>query len=175
MKIAGDLELIRRFRNGDRRCFDELYNRLIPEVYPYIVSILNNRDSADEVLQALFSRFFQQLEQFEKAENFRSYFFSCARNESLAYLKSIHDRKKFTRRAKYIFDHEQEQEEISMEEIDEVNFMLSHLNESYREVVSLKLFSGFTFVEIATLLNQNQDAVESRYRAALKKLKSSFV
>ena len=52
--------------------------------------------------------------------------------------------------------------------------MMKYLNETDREIVSLKIIAGLTHREIAKILHMTTGSVKKRYERALSKLKVKY-
>lgn len=60
------------------------------------------------------------------------------------------------------------------EQREKIKSMISGLAESEREIVFLKIYSGFTFERIGEITQTSSNTIASRYRRLLEKMKSAL-
>lgn len=68
-----ELELIKRFKEGDRECFDELVLLYSPKLYRVAYGLLGNKEDAEEVVQDAFVRAYKALPEFRGDASFETW------------------------------------------------------------------------------------------------------
>lgn len=86
-----DLELFERWRAGDQRSGQELFERHFSDVYAFFRHKTDRRReiTADDLAQQTFLQCIRARDQFRNASTFRTYLFAIARNELYQYLRKL--------------------------------------------------------------------------------------
>ena len=151
---------------------EELYDRYGEKLYHYLVLRLGSSQDAEDILQEAFYRFGRYGVRWKWVKNPEAFAFKVVRNETNRFLKrKIMQQKTMEMNPSYktaipsiIQGPDQESENRLAES-------LARLPDDQREVVSLKVFEGMTFKEIARICNLSANTAASRYRYALSKLR----
>jgi len=151
---------------------EELYDRYGNKLYHYLVLRLGSCQDAEDILQEAFYRFSRYSARWKWVKNPKSFAFKVVRNEANRFLKrKIVQQKTMemnpsykTAMASVIQGPDRESENLLAES-------LARLPDDQREVVTLKVFEGMTFKEIARICNLSANTAASRYRYGLSKLR----
>ena len=155
-------------REGNRSALTRLFDLAGPRLLRYAEMLTKNRADAEDAFQSAMVRVARKPQQFAEAENPWAYLVQIVRNEAI---KTI-NRKRVSSslqqmlnawRAPECLVEQSESRELIQEAIRK-------LPTEQAEVVVLKIWEGFTFAEIATLINESPNTAASRYRYALEKL-----
>ncbi|HVX86205.1 MAG TPA: RNA polymerase sigma factor [Phycisphaerae bacterium] len=126
---------------------------------------------AEDVVQEVFVRLAGQA---EAPPNPRAWLLACTRNGAFDALKGARRRRARDAAAvqerRPLFEHAAE----TALEASEAQAALAALPATEREIVTLRLWAGATFAEIAALLDVPLSTVHQRYRAALEALKTRW-
>ena len=151
----------------------KLYEDYGESLLHYLLFLLSNRADAEDVLANLFLKIVRHQKRIFRVRNLKSYLFAMARNETNDFIKGkIKSRKLEERMANTLL--EPNNKSISFEEKEKVNLALSKLPVEQREVITLKIWQGFTFNEISQILKISSDTCASRYLYAIEKLKEKL-
>jgi RNA polymerase sigma-70 factor (ECF subfamily) len=162
--VPQKLELI------NERSFRELFKEYYSRLCRYAYYILGNKHSAEDVVQSLFARIWEQRESLKIEGKTDSYLFVAVRNASYNYLKSNLNQK--MNETEYMMNNE---EDNSL--VDRVTFLrklqeaLNQLPEQCREIYCMKNMEGLTYKEIAEYLQISERTVDVQIYRALKKLR----
>lgn len=168
--------LIHRLRGGDADALGTLYSRYKPALYRFILRMVNDADTANDVLQETFLKVYSALPLLEHPKTFRAWLFRIARNEALGNLRQ-------TRRsnvdAEEMWDDETPHDILVQKETEEiVRQFLYSLKSEYREVLLLREYEQFSYAEIASITEATESSVKSRIhkarRALIERLKPFF-
>lgn len=130
---------------------------------------------ADDIVQDVFIKLFENLNNIHNKQSIQFWLFKTARNEMMSFLRNTKT-KKFISESLDIEDVEIENkislaEEIENKELSKLILIeLENMNEDFREVFVLKEYSGLSYKEIASLLSIEEDLVKSRLYKARQKL-----
>ena len=78
-----DEDLVRRFRSGEERCFDDLVRRHQERVYWIARRIVGSHDDADDVVQDVFIKVYRKLEGFRGESSFSTWLHRIAVNTAI--------------------------------------------------------------------------------------------
>lgn len=137
--------------------------------------MLNDKMRTDDIVQDVFIKLFENLNNIHNRQSIQFWLFKTARNEMMAFLRNTKN-KKFITESVDIENYEIEDKTSLADEIEnkELNKLilseLENMSEDFREVFVLKEYSGLSYKEIASLLEIDEDLVKSRLYKARQKL-----
>jgi RNA polymerase sigma-70 factor (ECF subfamily) len=74
-----------RLARGDQTAFAELYDACADRCHHYVVTVVGDREAADEVMQETFLRLVRNRKKLGELEDLGAYLFIMARNEALRF------------------------------------------------------------------------------------------
>ena len=137
--------------------------------------MLNDKMRADDIVQDVFIKLFENLNNIHNKQSIQFWLFKTARNEMMGFLRSAKTKKLVYETADIdeveigsdvSLEDEIENKELSKLILNE----LENMNEDFREVFVLKEYSGLSYKEIASLISIDEDLVKSRLYKARQKL-----
>jgi RNA polymerase sigma-70 factor, ECF subfamily len=150
---------------GNLSWCERLYDEKAAQLLLYGRALGLSHAEAEDVLQETFIALLALPEAPEQPEH---YAFRAIRNRALNYKRSLWRR--FTREVESIRWFETSQCETAAER--EAMRCLAKLPPEQREVIVLKIWSEYTFEQIASLLELSPNTVAGRYRYGLEKLRA---
>lgn len=135
---------------------------------------MEDLESAEEIVQDLFVRFWEQRDTKEITTSIRAYFYSSVRNACLNQLKhlKIKDKYKQEQERELTFNSSQDQNDLELSELDQkIHNAINALPEGRRKIFILSRFDGLKYQEIAEKLNISIKTVENQMGEALKFLR----
>ncbi len=177
--MASDGELLDQWRGGDHEAFASLYGRHRRQIYLYLLGIVREEETAEDLLQETFVRILRRspalLRRLRAGSSLRPYLAAVARNQATDWLRrsgrdhrareEIGHARLLSQRTSY------RPSELSPEEAGE---LLWQLPPQQREVLILKIYLGLTFAEIARVTRSSQNTATSRYRYGLEKIRDAL-
>ena len=167
---------IQLIRQGSQEGLREIYEAYCKTVYSIMLTVTKNRADAEDLTSNFFVKLWDKLADVYRAGGgHKSWLAAAARNMAIDFLR------RKSRVETTLDDEESGFDPQSGERLEEtvirklsVSEALNKLSGSEREIVNLKLFSDFTFREIAKALALPMGTVTWRYNRALKKLREYF-
>ena len=152
-------------KKGELDAFDDFYYESYQELYYYILSIIRDRHSAEDLLQDTYMKILQSLNRYKNGTNAFAWMVTIARN------LSINQYKKLKRSVIIEPDHEMllEENDYSLGPITEL--MLEVLSRDEVEIVTMHAIYQFKHREIAQIVKKPLGTVLWIYNQAVKKLK----
>lgn len=174
-----ELELIKRFKEGDRECFDELVLLYSPRLYRVAYGLLGNKEDAEEVVQDAFVRAYKGLSDFRGDASFETwmhritvnlsrnrYHWNRRRGEGLNLSLSAPERmEESAERQEFDVPDSRMEPDRQLENTElERNIMsaMKHLPATLREAMILRHVEDLPYEKIAGLLDCKVGTVKSR-------------
>jgi len=174
MRQATDDHLIAQTRQGDRVAFGELIARHQAQVYHFSRRLLGNAEGAQDITQDVFIKAFLALDTWRPDAAFAAWLLRIARNACLDVLRAQqrYPQVSLEAQTEQLVAHSSsaEQHAIQTQRLEQLEEALSKLSVEHREILILRDIEGFSYQEIAELLDINTGTVRSRLsrgRAAL--------
>lgn len=169
-----DIELLQLIRSGDRRAFEEMYNRYALSMIDYIVKVLRSEDEAMDIIQEIFISLWKRRETLEIQTSLKSYLFRSARNLSIRYIEQHLSKENFLETLVSQFDGFAPSvvTDLEVKELEEqINDAVRNLPEKMREIFQLSRFENLSYHEIAERLQISDTTVKKQISNALKRIR----
>lgn len=164
------IKLVKKAQKGDDKAFIKLFQQYEEDIYRMAYVYVKNESDALDVVQEVAYRSFKKIETLKNPEYFKTWLIKIAitcsidlvrKNKNVVQLKPEYD--------EYIsFEDEDIPLSITLQEL------LDQLNEDEKSIVILKFYEGYSFKEIADLLNMPIGSAKSVLYRALGKLRKQF-
>ncbi len=170
--IYQESELVTLLKQRHESAFNYLYDHYSGSLYSVIISIVPDRELANDLLQEVFVKIWRQIESYDNTKGrLFTWMLNVARNASIDAVRSKN------------YQHSQQNKELTENIYDEggstetntdkigLRKIVQKLKQEYRVLVELSYFQGYTQDEIAKMLKIPLGTVKTRLRAALIQLK----
>ena len=150
--------------SGDKTQLTVIYDCLGRQIFTLSLSILGNQSDAEDAMQDTFLKVLKHVDTYRKDGSATSWVLSIARNSSLDIM----------RKRRYDLDVDElpvSDEPSYTDGGPDVSDMLKCLDETDREIVTLKTVSGMKYKDIASVTGLSVAAVQKRHQRALEKLR----
>jgi RNA polymerase sigma-70 factor (ECF subfamily) len=174
LKDLDDASLVAAVGRSDERALQELYERHGPAVYGLARRVLVDPDRAEEVVQEVFLRLWNEPERFDPSRGkLRSYLNRQAHSRAVERVRSEEARRRREERHDRenldpTYDVEVEAWALIRSEL--VKEALDDLSDGERQAITLAYFGGHTYREVAVMLDLPEGTIKSRIRLGLNKL-----
>ncbi len=157
----------------------EAYRRHAGAVYGLARRLLMVENLAEEVVQEVFLRLWNQPDRYDPARgSLRSFLLAQTHGRAVDMLRSEgarRQREEREARGTAEAGYDMELEVWDMATAERVRSSLAALPEGEREAIELAYFSGLTYREVARKLEEPEGTVKSRIRSGLKRLRGELV
>jgi RNA polymerase sigma-70 factor (family 1) len=173
-----DAEIIRRIRQGDKGQFESLFRSSYVSLVRYAKKIVKDHDSAEEIVQDLFFRFWQDKEKIRIESSLNGYLFRAVHNRCLHWIE--HNRV-VEKHAQEIMLMEADNSETPAEIIHykelqvKIAEILERLPEKCGRIFCMNRFDGLKYSEIAEKLSVSVKTVEANMGRALKEFRKALI
>lgn len=167
--------LMERVARGDLESFDALYSVLSPAVYGVARRVVRDPARAEEVAQEVFLEVWRQATRFDRRRGgARSWVLTMAHRRAVDAVRSSEAsraREQRTAQEQSETVAGPEDEVITASEAAEVHRCLEALTPLQLESVRLAYYQGYTYAEVATLLERPLPTIKTRMRDGLIRLR----
>jgi RNA polymerase sigma-70 factor (ECF subfamily) len=188
MAEPGDIELMERFRSGDRAALEELVNRHHGSLVRYFYMQCRQRETSEDLAQEVWARIIRHRETYTARARFQTYLFHIARNLWIDRYRSRKsappmisadapaggaDGDEGTTLAALLPGSERDPaEEASLrEQAERVRAAVRTLPDTLRDVFELGEIQGLAYAEVARILDIPVGTVKSRMFHAVRRLR----
>lgn len=179
LTAASDSGLVLALARYQQPALGEVYRRHAGAVFGLSKRLLNDQAKAEEVVQEVFLRLWNQPERFDPERgSLRSFLLAQAHSRSVDVLRAETSRRKREERDAREAAHggyDLDREVWDMALAGHVREAMQQLHPSERAAVELAYFGGRTYREVATELGEAEGTVKSRIRSGLKRLRAELV
>jgi RNA polymerase sigma factor (sigma-70 family) len=177
-----DATLMLRYRDGDARAFELLYERHKGPLYRYLQRMCGRREVADDLFQEVWSKVIASRSRYEARAQFNTFLFRIAHNCAVDYFRRSgrpHERaaQDVDDLAEELGAVEHEQPDAALSEVqvrDDFRRALAELPPEQRDVFVLYEESGLTLEEIGRITGVAMETAKSRLRYAVGKLRTAL-
>jgi len=173
-------ELMNRVQNGDAKALRQIYGSYKSILFGLIVSMLKDREEAEDCLQEVFTQLWEKADRFDASKgNLYSFIVTMARNKAIDRIRSRaykdskqedHTISDFSLTPESDFNNPEEDLELS-ERANLVRSALKKLNSKEREVLKVAYYGGMSQTEISEKMEIPLGTVKYRMRQGMIKLK----
>jgi len=168
-----DAVLVARVRDRDARALEPLYHRHVAACTATARRVVLNPHVAEEVVQDVFLRFWKAPERYDEARgSLRSFLVANTQNAAIDVLRA--DRTRRARDERH--GRSQARPVDTVEEVlrrrdsEAVRCAVLQLNDHERAAVVLAYYGGYSYREVAQLLNLPEGTVKTRIRNGLRRM-----
>jgi len=173
-----DTDKIRRIRQGDIQQFESLFRSSYVSLVRYAMTVIKDHDTAEEIVQDLFFRLWQNKDKLNIESSLNGYLFRSVHNSCLHFI----EHQKVI--VKHVNEMSYESDEASGNTDDSLNFkelqekiarILERLPEKCGKIFCMNRFEGLKYSEIAEKLSISVKTVEANMGKALKEFRKALI
>jgi RNA polymerase sigma-70 factor (ECF subfamily) len=174
-----DDNLLLAVARGDRDAFSALYDRFAAIVHGVVRGVVRDPSQSDEVTQEVFVEVWRLAARFDTDKgSARTWMLTMAHRRAIDRVRSEQSSRDRTDRVGHrdrgrSFDEVSEQVEVSLEH-EQVRTALSALTALQREAVELAYYQGYTYREVAEILDTPLGTIKTRMRDGLVRLRDAM-
>jgi RNA polymerase sigma-70 factor, ECF subfamily len=157
---------------GDTAAFGTLYDRYIERIYRFIYYKTFSREVAEDLTSDVFMKALQKIHSFDDERGaFSAWLYRIARNAVIDHYRT----KKTTVPIEDVFDLSVEDRTIdeldAMAAIERVSEYMKTLTQRQREIITLRIWEGYAYREIAEIVGGTEDSVKMAFSRSIRELR----
>jgi RNA polymerase sigma-70 factor, ECF subfamily len=178
LRQASDAAVVVAIGRWRQDALAEAYRRHAGAVFALSRRLLIDPGMAEEVVQEVFLRLWNQPEKFDPERgSLRAFLLAQTHGRSVDVLRAETSRRRREERdarqtAESGYDIEREVMDLSM--ADQVNEVMATLPVDERRAIELAYFGGHTYRQVAVMLDQPEGTVKSRIRSGLRRMRDQL-
>jgi RNA polymerase sigma-70 factor (ECF subfamily) len=158
-------------QSGSREALDELFKSVQEPLFRYIVTVVNDRNLAEDVLQEVFIRIYRKLRWLREPQAFRAWSYQIATREAFRYLKRERSWTDQVRDEGVLNVMPIAEPVYSPELVQQLPELVDELSPASRAVIVLYYLYELSLVETAAVLDIPVGTVKSRLAYGLESLR----
>jgi RNA polymerase sigma-70 factor (ECF subfamily) len=175
-RADADLDtLLTHVAKGDQAAFEALYDQLAASVYGLIRKVLRNPSQAEEVTQEVLLEVWRTASRFDPARgSAATWMLTIAHRRAVDRVRAEEAaaaREQRTAQAPTAVDEVAETVEASMD-AERLRRCLAGLTELQRESITLAYYGGYSYAQVAALLDTALGTIKTRIRDGLTRLRA---
>ena len=160
--------LFYEIKNGNKQVIEEIYKKYNKIIYGIAFCILKNKEDSEDIVQIFFSKLYSLEVNKLPNNNESSWIYTTTRNESINFLKKKRNNIDYDSMYEIV---ETNNEINQIIDKDSYNRIISKLNDTEKQIISLKILADLSFGEIGKLLNIPTGTVKWKYYKSINTLK----
>jgi len=172
-----DTEIIGRIRNGDVKQFESLFRSSYVSLVRYARTMIKDHDTAEEIVQDLFFKLWQDREKLNIESSLNGYLFRSVHNRCLHFIEHIRVVERHAEEMTYSQPEESESPSdiLNYKELQEkVARIIERLPDRCGRIFTMSRFEGLKYSEIAEKLSVSVKTVEANMGRALKEFRKEL-
>lgn len=171
-------EWVEKIRAGNEQAFREMFRAHYSKLCGFAADYLNSVDRARDIVQDVFLKVWRQREEWEVHTSLKSYLYQAVRNRALNEIRRSETKDRFESYKKHTakeLDQRTAADTFHMRNLSEdVEKAISDLPDRRRMAFLLHRRHGFTYKEIARIMEISPKTVENQIGRALKTLRDQL-
>ncbi|MET0420649.1 MAG: sigma-70 family RNA polymerase sigma factor [Acidimicrobiia bacterium] len=176
---ADDVGLVVAIARYHEDALAEAYRRHAGAVYALAARMLWERMVAEEIVQEIFLRLWENPERFDRSRGaLRSFLLMDAHARSVDRIRADarrRDREERSARSDMVAEYDLDLEAYDLTVAEQVRESMQALSAGEREAIELAYFGGHTYREVARILDQPEGTIKSRIRTGLTRLRTQLL
>jgi RNA polymerase sigma-70 factor (family 1) len=173
--VLSDIELVERLQKGDVEAFDLIYEKYSGKLYAFGLKYLKSTDEAEELVQSVFLKLWENYKNLKKGTSFKSYLFTIAYND----ICNLFRKRKYLQR--FISDYAAENSHSSSEAEDSIDYrsvlervqqIINKLPERQKTIFIKSRLEGKSTKEIAEEIGLSPGTVDNYISESLRFIRS---
>ncbi|MDR6782510.1 RNA polymerase sigma-70 factor (ECF subfamily) [Pedobacter africanus] len=173
MKLANHISENINLQQDDE-AFEHLFKTHFKALHAYAIAILRDEDTAEEVVQNMFLKFWEKRELLNIQTSVKAYLYKCVYHDSLNLLKHEKIKTKYQDFATYTMNSHNEPASSKVETTElerQIGLALNELPEQCRTIFQMSRFEELKYREIADQLGLSVKTIENQMGKALKMMR----
>jgi RNA polymerase sigma-70 factor (family 1) len=169
--------LVSELKNGNEKAFRQLFDFYYQDIYGYSISILKSKEAAEENVQDVFMKVWQNRETLNLDQSFKAYIFTIARNQAFNCLNKAANDALLKEAIFYESQKSHEYGDYSIREEDCKKLKkqaMKQLPPKRKQIFKMSRKKGMSYEEISQELGISINTVRNQMSKALESMRVFF-
>lgn len=169
--------LVSELKNGNEKAFRKLFDLYHQDIYGYSISILKSKEAAEENVQDVFMKVWQNRENLNLEQSFKAYIFTIARNQAFNFLNKAANEVLLKEEIFYESQKSHEQGDYGIREADCKKLRkeaMKQLPPKRKQIFKMSRKKGMSYEEISQELGISINTVKNQMSKALESMRVFF-
>jgi RNA polymerase sigma-70 factor (ECF subfamily) len=169
--FPNDYELVERLQKGEVEAFDLIYEKYSCKLYAFGLKYLRSADEAEELVQSVFLKLWENYKILKKESSFKSYLFTIAYNDICKLFRKRNYLQKYISDTLYQNSQSSSKSENSIDYqsiLDHVQQIIDKLPEKQKTIFKMSRLDGKSTKEIAKEIGLSPGTIDNYLSNALK-------
>ncbi len=179
LREASDAALVVAIARFREAALAEVYRRHGDAAFALAVRVLRDRALAEELVQEVFLKLWQDPERFDPGRgSLRAFLMATVHSRAIDVVRAESARRAREGRHERLHpepEYDLEREVLELTVAEQVRDAFDVLSDDERRAIELAYLGGHTYREVAELLGQPEGTVKSRIRVGLRRLRDTLV
>ena len=154
--------------------FEEIYELYVNDVFKYLICLTGDEKLAEELTQETFFKAYKSINRFEGKCKMSVWLCQIAKNTFFTYCKKEKSKRKVVLDEKMVSEVNLQEQFILSQNVLSLHKILHSLEEPYKEVFTLKMFSELSYQQISEIFGKSESWARVTYYRAKEKIKAKF-
>lgn len=169
--MEGDIQYVRQVLAGDKQAYTHIINTYKNPLYATILRMTKNPQIAQDFLQEVFIKVYEQLDKYDQKGPFKSWLYRVAINHCLDQFRKKSIQLEETEESRLINDTTPEIVFLKKEKSRELERLVAKLPDDERLILLLRYANELSYDEISETLSISLADVRNKLHRAKKKLR----
>ena len=169
--------LVSELKNGNEKAFRQLFDLYYQNIYGYSISLLKSKEAAEENVQDVFMKVWQNRENLNLDQSFKAYIFTIARNQAFNFLNKAANEATLKEEIFYESQKSHDYVDYSIREEDCKKLRkeaMKQLPPKRKQIFKMSRKKGMSYEEISQELGISINTVRNQMSKALESMRVCF-
>jgi RNA polymerase sigma-70 factor, ECF subfamily len=173
--LKPDQQIIAEIHQGNPDTFRWVFNAYYEKLCQYAFTILKDMDEAEDIVQAMFIKIWEQRKNLEVKQSMQSYLFKSVYHKCINLIEHRGIKQKYQEHGKHVMKNEVQWPETFPHELeDNIKSVINKLPPQCRTIFMMSRYEELRYAEIAAKLNISVNTIENQISKALKILREEL-
>lgn len=162
LNIESTVEIVQK---GDKQAYANIIRHFQKQIYTYCYSFLGNQQDAEDAVQDIFIKAFEQINRFTPTVSFSAWLYK------IAYYHCINLHKKRNRWSQLLTRYKNQQIQTVEPKYEEIIYsILENLSKEEKHILLLRAIEEYSFNEIGIMMDLKPATIRKKYERLRKKI-----
>ncbi len=173
MVMENEADILKRAQAGDSEAFGLLYDYYLDAIYRFIYYKVFSREVAEDLVSDTFFKALKQLQSYNSSRGrFNSWLYQIARNTVIDYYRTKKENVPIDDLFDLGHDERTPDQLDALASLAKIEEYLKELPARQREIITLRIWEGKSFDEIATILGGTEASVKMAFSRSIRQLRA---